>query len=146
MEVALVSQAKGKSEKAKGKNKSEIVEQIHRKNSANSSGMICSGKQTVIFFELNFSHLKTVEKIIYALENNQSKKIQISNFKFQISEKPSKDGTRNEDFKFERTGENKFIYEEKLGYKNKLFIIGGGHCALALSEIDVEDGFLHRAV
>jgi xanthine/CO dehydrogenase XdhC/CoxF family maturation factor len=28
-----------------------------------------------------------------------------------------------------------FFYEEKLGCKNRLFIIGGGHCALALSEL-----------
>ena len=60
-------------------------------------------------------------------------KFQISNFK--LSEKPSKDGTQNIDFKFQRKVENDFLYEEKLGYKNKLFIIGGGHCALALSEL-----------
>ncbi len=39
------------------------------------------------------------------------------------------------DFKFERGGEGRFVYEEKLGFKHKLFIVGGGHCALALSEI-----------
>ena len=128
MEVALVEQSKGKTE-------SEIVEQVHRKNSPNSSGMICSGKQTVIFFELNYSHLKSVEEVIYALKNNQTRMLQISNFKFQISEKLSKDGTQNIDFKFQRKGENDFLYEEKLGFKNKLFIIGGGHCALALSEL-----------
>ena len=130
MEVALAENAKLKIKNAKLKIHSEIVEQVHRKNVLNSSGMICSGKQTVIFYELNFSHLKTVEKIIYALENNQSKKLQISNFKFQISNSLSDDA----DFKFERGGDD-FIYEEKLGFKNKLFIIGGGHCALALSEI-----------
>lgn len=135
MEVALVRQAQVKSKKVKGKNQPEIVEQVHRKNSANSSGMICSGKQTVILFELNSSHLKTVWEIIFALENYQSRKFEISNFKFQISEKPFENGTQNSDFKFERTGENEFIYEEKIGCKNKLFIIGGGHCALALSEL-----------
>ena len=128
MEIALV-------ELAKGKNKPEIIEQIHRKNSAKSSGMICSGKQTVIFFRLTSEHLKTVEAIIERLKKYLAGRFQISNFKFQILEKSSKDGTWNEDFKFEQTGENEFIYEEKLGYKNKLFIVGGGHCALALSEL-----------
>ncbi len=28
-----------------------------------------------------------------------------------------------------------FIYREKLGPKNELYIVGGGHCALALSEL-----------
>jgi xanthine dehydrogenase accessory factor len=39
------------------------------------------------------------------------------------------------DFRFKKNGENEFIYEEKIGFKNKLFIVGGGHCALALSEL-----------
>ncbi len=159
MEVALVELAKVKNKKAKGKSEAEIVEQIHRKNSADSSGMICSGKQTVILFQLNSEHLKTVEQIIYELENNQTLRLQISSFNFQVS------GIKSDlDYKFERKkelhrleavfdrrtpderehsgqrlllndDEVKFIYEENLGCKNKLYIIGGGHCALALSEI-----------
>ncbi len=135
MEIGLVELAKVKSKKVKGKSEAEIIEQIHRKNSANSSGMICSGKQTVIIFQLNSSHLQDVENIIHALENNQNCRIQISNFKFQILEKPLEGGTQNDGFKFQNSGENEFVYEENLGFKNKLFIIGGGHCALALSEI-----------
>ena len=34
-----------------------------------------------------------------------------------------------------RTSETEFVYVEKLGTANELFIIGGGHCALALSEL-----------
>ncbi len=137
MEVRLVEQAKLKIKNEELKIDSEIVEQIHRKNSSDSSGMICSGRQTVIFFELNSSHLKEVEKIIAALENQKPGRLQISNFKFQIEEKPGlvPDGPQNADFRFERTGENAFFYEENLGFKNKLFIVGGGHCALALSEL-----------
>ncbi len=131
MEVRLVELAKGKSEKAKGKNSSAIVEQIHQKNSPNSSGMICSGRQTVVFFKLDFSHLKTVREIIRALKNRQPEILRISNFKFQITERKSD----KLDFRFEQFNENEFSYEEKIGFKNKLFIIGGGHCALALSEL-----------
>jgi xanthine dehydrogenase accessory factor len=58
-------------------------------------------------------------------------RLQISNFKFQII----KNKPNNEDFCFSKTGKNEFIYEEKLGYKQNLYIIGGGHCALALSEL-----------
>ncbi|HEY2847113.1 MAG TPA: XdhC family protein, partial [Pyrinomonadaceae bacterium] len=36
---------------------------------------------------------------------------------------------------FDRSSETDFIYQEKLGPKNKLIVIGGGHCALALSEL-----------
>jgi xanthine dehydrogenase accessory factor len=138
MEVSLVSQAKVKSKKAKGKSeskvqspKSKVVEQVHRKDSPNSSGMICSGEQTVIFFELDFEHLKPVREIISALENHQSKTLKISDSRFQISD----DVIDEFDFRFEQKSENEFLFEEKLGFKNKLFIIGGGHCALALSEL-----------
>lgn len=124
MEVRLAELAKGKSEFA-------IVEQVHRKSSANSSGMICSGRQTVIFYRLDSSHLKTIREIIRTIENGQPKVLQISNFKFQISDRRAEDF----DFKFEQSGVNDFIYREKLGFKNRLFIIGGGHCALALSEL-----------
>ncbi len=131
MEVALVSQAKVKSKKSKVKNKSAIVEQVHQKNAPNASGMICSGRQTVIFFQLDFSHLKTIEKIIRALGKHQPCRLQITNYKLQISDNQVK----KNDFRFEKLSEDEFIYEEKLGYKNKLFIVGGGHCALALSEL-----------
>ena len=135
MEVRLVEQAKLKIKNEELKIDSQIIEQVHRKNAPDSSGMICSGRQTVIFFELNSAHLKVVEKIIAALEKQKSGRLQISNFNFQIEEKPSQGGTQTADFRFERTGENEFLYEENLGFKNKLFIVGGGHCALALSEI-----------
>lgn len=59
----------------------------------------------------------------------------ISNLKFEILGLPLEGGTQNEDFKFQILGINQFVYEESLGFKNKLFIIGGGHCALALSEL-----------
>ncbi|MDQ3798569.1 MAG: XdhC family protein, partial [Acidobacteriota bacterium] len=131
---------KGKRQKAKGKSKdisafrnphSAIVEQVHRKNSPGASGMICSGRQTVIFFELNAQDLKTVNEIGRALKNQQSKTLRISNLKLEIAE----NGESDFDFRFERKGETEFLFEEKLGYKNRLFIVGGGHCALALSEL-----------
>ena len=134
MEVRLVELAKGsvkgKRKKEKGKNKTQIVEQVHRKNSENSSGMICSGKQTVIFFEMNPQDLKTVREIIRALKNHQAKALQISDSRFQISE-----NSPEFDYKFEQKDNGEFLYEEKLGFKNHLFIVGGGHCALALSEL-----------
>ena len=129
MEVRLAELAKAERQKTKDENKSVIIEQVHRKNSPNSSGMICSGKQTVIFFELNPAHLKTVREIIKSLEMNKPKTLRISNSEFQIGNVQAKD------FNFEQQRENEFSYREKLGFKNKLIIIGGGHCALALSEL-----------
>jgi len=130
MEVRLVEQAKAKSKKAKGKIDSEIVEQVHQKNSPHSSGMICSGKQIVIFFRLDPAHLNTIATIIEALEKHESKILRISSDEFGVFP-PS--ATTN--FRFEQKGENEFLFEQKLDFKNQLFIVGGGHCALALSEL-----------
>ena len=97
--------------------------------------MICSGKQTVLFFELGPAHLSAVEKIIAALENRTPCQLRITNYELRITDSPPEGGTQNPDFRFERAGESDFVYEEKLGFKQKLYIVGGGHCALALSEI-----------
>jgi xanthine dehydrogenase accessory factor len=136
MEVRLVELAKLKIKNEELKIDSEIIEQVHRQNAPGASGMICSGKQTVIFFALNSSHLQNVRKIIAVLENHQPHaKLQMANDELRIIEKPTKAGNQNIDFRFERAGENEFVYEESLGFKQKLFIVGGGHCALALSEL-----------
>lgn len=36
---------------------------------------------------------------------------------------------------FQKLTHDEFVYTELLGFTNDLFIVGGGHCALALSEI-----------
>ena len=134
MEVRLVEQAKLKiqdSEFEIQNSKSALVEQVHRKNSPAKSGMICSGRQTIIFYKLDSPDLPTIGKIINALETDEPKSLQISSLKFEIVENTF----GNFDFRFERQSENNFFYAEKLGYKNKLFIVGGGHCALALSDL-----------
>lgn len=129
MEVNLVNLAKEKL-KSIG-NESLVKPQIHQKNAQTPSGMICSGRQTVLFYKLNPQDLPTVREIILGLEKHQSKFLEITENSFRITENASDDF----DFRFEQSGENTFSFAEKLGYKNNLFIVGGGHCALALSEL-----------
>ncbi len=117
---------------------SPIVEQVHRKDKINASGMICSGEQTVIFKQLNVNDLTTVETIIFELKNRESKYLSVTPSLFNAG--PPEGGTpngktQNEDFAFEKCSDADFIYQEKLGKKNDLYIVGGGHCALALSEL-----------
>lgn len=114
-------------------NASLLSEQVHQKNSPNSSGMICSGKQTVIFRLLTSENTQTVEAIIDALKTRKDDYLTISPDIFSVQ--PSKEKNRTDDFEFEKNSETKFTYHEKLGFKNDLYIVGGGHCALALSEL-----------
>lgn len=143
MEIRLVELAKGKSKKLNGKKKesaqesesasrdpqSSIIKQVHQKNSPSASGMICSGRQTVIFYELRKKNLKTVREILSALKNNEQRFLKITNEEFRLLSSPGKKPPKGE-----TQDRDRFVYKEKLGFKQNLFIIGGGHCALALSE------------
>lgn len=131
MEVALVEQARSKIKNENSAKDAQIVEQIHRTNSLNSSGMICSGKQTVIFRKLTKDDLVTIRKIIRYTINNRDGYLRITENELNTTAKK----IVQFDFRLTRQAVNKFSYEEKLGFKNKLFIVGGGHCALALSEL-----------
>ena len=131
MEMRLVELAKLTIDDSRLTAESRIIEQIHRQNSPGSSGMICSGRQTIIFLELDSAHLKIVSEIVRALENRRNCRLRIANRELRIGESAA----HATDFSFTRKVENAFVYEEKLGFKNKLIIVGGGHCALALSEL-----------
>ena len=108
-----------------------LIDQVHQKNNANSSGMICSGRQTVILKPITSAEADTVTSIIESLQNKLPTAFEISNLRFQMVEKPTDDSRHN----FSKTLETEFVYQEIIGSENQLFIIGGGHCALALSEM-----------
>ncbi|MGB7208783.1 MAG: XdhC family protein [Pyrinomonadaceae bacterium] len=137
MEVRLAEAAKWRMENGEWRIGSEVVEQIHQKNSEQASGMICSGRQSVIVKELSFDDLKTVEDVIDRLQNRTPGALEITDTSFQVLANTQD----NAPFFFAKKSEAEFIYKERLGYKHRLFIIGGGHCALALSEIMSRLGF-----
>lgn len=138
MEVTLVEQARVKSKKAKGKIYDELSEQVHRKDVPNSSGMICSGRQTVIFKLLTPDDHEAVQIAAASLAENRADIIEITPRRFTIE--PAKAGTQN--FEFQKLSDIDFVYRERLGAKNDLYIVGGGHCALALSELMSKMDFL----
>lgn len=106
-----------------------VSQQVHRKGAKDSSGMICSGRQTVIFRLLTPEDAGTIHVIIDSINNRQPNSLTITPSQFSVA--PSRNDSP--DFTFESTG-NGFQFTERLGPKNELFIVGGGHCALALSE------------
>ncbi len=111
----------------------QIRTQVHKKNTPNSSGMICSGKQTVIFRKLTSTDARTVESIVESIRKRSDAFMTLSSRNLSVG--PPEGETPNEDFHFEKIDETDFRYIEKLGPKSKLYLIGGGHCALALSEL-----------
>jgi xanthine dehydrogenase accessory factor len=112
-------------------------EQVHRKDSPQASGMICSGKQTVIFKMLTPENTTDISNALRSLTDNQLACLRISRDAFQIvdvEKPPATAGGSDKAAEF-TSSETDFIYTQTLGIQNHLYIIGGGHCALALSEL-----------
>lgn len=129
MEHKFVELAKEKLKSSS--NELSVRKQIHDKSAKkNQSGMICSGEQTILFYTMQEEDKSTLQPIIDCLLQNKNGKLSLSPsgiaFEKQIPDK---------DFHYHFVSESDWLYEEELGFKNELFIIGGGHCALAFSRI-----------
>ncbi|MDZ4807766.1 MAG: XdhC family protein [Bacteroidota bacterium] len=114
-----------------GSQESGVRKQIHDKaTEGNQSGMICSGEQTILLYPIQSKDAKHIENIISSLLQNKNGTLILSPEDFQfISNIPATD------FEYHFQSEDNWLYKEKTGYKNHLYIIGGGHCALALSKL-----------
>jgi xanthine dehydrogenase accessory factor len=108
-----------------------LKKQIHDKSAAtNQSGMICSGEQTILLYPVQRKDADTIKNIISSLEQHKNGTLILSPAGLQFENTiPAKI------FDYVFQSEDNWLYKEKTGYKNKLFIIGGGHCALAFSKL-----------
>lgn len=129
MEVSLVE--KSRLEQKGPDISTAVIEQVHQKNSPDSSGMICSGRQTVISVSLQYSDLAVVEKIIEPLKSGFEKRIRITTNGIALVDSQNQQPL----FLFERRAQDQFLFEEQVGFQNRLFVVGGGHCALALTKL-----------
>lgn len=108
-----------------------IHQQVHDKEAAkNQSGMICSGEQTIFLYTVKKEEATVIKHIISSLQQNKNGTLQLSPQQISFSEIiPAKN------FDLQLKAGTDFLFTEKTGYKNTLSIIGGGHCALALSQL-----------
>jgi len=108
-----------------------VRRQIHDKSvTKDQSGMICSGEQTILLYRLRAEELRAVGELVNCLSvfRNGLLRLSPAGIRFSSEAPPA-------DFSFVRSSEEDWLYEEKAGYKHHLFIVGGGHCALAFSRI-----------
>lgn len=114
-----------------GSRESGFRKQVHDKSAtANQSGMICSGEQTIFLYPVNKNAAVTIQQIISSLEQNKNGSLRLSQEGLFFS-----GAIPATDFYFSIQSENEWKYVEKTGYKNQLYIIGGGHCSLAFSKL-----------
>lgn len=94
-----------------------IKHQIHDKSAPNDqSGMICSGRQTIAFYDLNHEDLHEIDLIL----NSKDAQIYYSNLGIHRSKMASP---------------TTWEFVESISLPNHVYIIGGGHVGLALSEV-----------
>ena len=104
--------------------------QIHRREAlANRSGMMCAGEQEVLLWPLRPADLAVVAAIEEKLRNLDKGAWEVSEaYGLRLtSEMPA-------DFYHYQTGPA-WHYRERLGFRDQLIIIGGGHVSLALSQV-----------
>lgn len=127
MEFKLVE--KSKSLLSSGKKTIEVTRQFHDKTHAkDQSGMICSGSQLNVLMPLTASNSKsTIEQVVAAQRKNERKTIHLSPAGIKITG----DAATGLDYKTDAD----WSYTESINQKPVIHIIGGGHVALALSEL-----------
>jgi len=114
-----------------------IKQQIHDKAAAkNQSGMICSGEQTILLYQVKPEDAFDIDHLIDCLRQNKNGLLTLSPKGLQFDNEVA---SRHD--LFNMAGETDWLYQEVVGYINHLFIIGGGHCALALSRMMNSLGF-----
>lgn len=104
--------------------------QLHQGNGKDKSGMICSGEQTVIFHPLNSAHILLIETIINCLQNNQQKTLSLSPTRIELIE-----NRISERYQTVITSAMDWNFKELIGFKETLYIVGGGHVGLAVSQL-----------
>jgi xanthine dehydrogenase accessory factor len=110
----------------------KVNRQVHNKKAGTSqSGMICSGEQTLLIYRVTDRDKETVENILSAVRSRKNGvlKFSPSGLEFTLTELPA----TSDSYFF--TSEKEWQYTEKIGLKDHLYIIGGGHCSLAFSRL-----------
>jgi xanthine dehydrogenase accessory factor len=123
-----------------GKPETSLFRQFHDKRAVtDQSGMICSGQQTILLYRITPADTTAIEQLIKSLENFRNGRLILARDGISFIDQP---GASPEISRVDE--ENEWRYEVITGFKDHLHIIGGGHCALALSKLmSGMDFFLH---
>lgn len=104
-----------------------IHKQIHDKAvTRDQSGMICSGEQTIFLYQVKKVETQVIKNIIYTLESDLNGQLSLSEAGISFNSET----VANKGLFF--IDEKNWSYGEMLGLKDHLYVVGGGHCALAL--------------
>lgn len=110
--------------------------QIHKGRIKDGSGMICSGEQTVVFHPMSSVHIPFIKSLLHTLESNSQAVLVASSKSLSfVTEK------MEAQFDYTYTSDTDWCFKEHIGFKNRLYIVGGGHVSLAVSDLLSSLGF-----
>ena len=114
--------------------KPEIQTLYHRTSGlGEKSGMICSGSQTNLYYLCHPSRdRETIEQLVSIVERDISGSLLIDSSEMSVVEKPI--NLTQPAIQLIQKSES-WRYEEQLLNHQRIAIIGGGHCSLALSRV-----------
>jgi len=117
-----------------------VYHQFHDKTAAkNQSGMICSGEQTIFIYTVQQTDITAIAAVMSTLVKNENGTLQVTANGLSFLNKVAA-----HNYVYELKSESDFLLEEKIGYQNHLYIIGGGHCSLAFSQLmSTMDFYIH---
>jgi xanthine dehydrogenase accessory factor len=98
--------------------------------------MICSGEQTVAFHCLTFKHISVIKRMLDCLQNKEKGTLILTPGSFSFSAKRLAN-----QFDYQISSSEDWFFEEHIGFRETLYIIGGGHVGVAVSELFVKLGF-----
>ncbi|MEO6696125.1 MAG: XdhC family protein [Ignavibacteria bacterium] len=106
---------------------------LHHNNkpASNKSGLICAGSQTNFTISLSGKDIKTVKNILETIRSNIPGKLIFSNKGVSVRKNSNNENTYFYNFK----NENDWRYEESIGSKSFVYVIGGGHVGNAVCKI-----------
>lgn len=115
-----------------------VKKQIHNGSTEDSSGMMCSGEQTIAFLPLSAADIQNVKRITSCLNENKTGifKITGDDYSFTLSEEISES-----QYFYSKSNNDNWLYNEIIGFKNNIYIIGAGHVGFALSKLFFQLGF-----
>lgn len=107
-----------------------LYRQVHDKSAAaNQSGMICSGSQTICLSFLQPQHLPAIQSLLNAIDTQLTGTMTLlpGDLAFEPGTAKNTGLTKESDYSWK--------YCEVVEPESRLYIIGSGHCALALSQV-----------
>ncbi len=124
-EFQMVEKARGLFQN--GFTKPFLINQVHREDATDSSGMVCAGEQLVLFYPITRDNKSTIDNIT----KQKTGVLSISNDGFVFNP----DSVLDDDFHFVLSKNDDWNYRENVNRKSKIYIIGGGHVGLATSQL-----------